>query len=174
MLLAPLAASRPHGGAVVFGFAYGVYAIGSVICHQIPARSFHLWAAPMPVCARCTGIYLGAAFAAVILLGRDVRLPVPSVSEGKPDATRGQKRDVRLKPDTTRGPKRDVWLEMAALRLANVGLSNARILFVAAAIPTAATLVYEWTTGDTPANWIRALAGAPVGAAVAWIIREVN
>jgi hypothetical protein len=31
--------------------------------------------------------------------------------------------------------------------------------------PTALTLVFEWTTGTMPANWIRALAGFPIGAA---------
>ena len=41
-----------------------------------------------------------------------------------------------------------------------------------AALPTAVTLVYEWTTGNTPSNAIRALAGAPLGAAVALIVIE--
>ena len=35
----------------------------SLVCHQLPARSFHLWMPSLPVCARCTGIYLGAAIA---------------------------------------------------------------------------------------------------------------
>ena len=38
-----------------------LYAVGSRICHQLPARSFHLEAAQLPVCARCLGIYAGAA-----------------------------------------------------------------------------------------------------------------
>jgi uncharacterized membrane protein len=42
-----------------------VYAVGAVVCHQLPGRSFHLWGRQMPVCARCTGIYLGAALVAV-------------------------------------------------------------------------------------------------------------
>lgn len=52
--------------------------------------------------------------------------------------------------------------------------SRVRAVLAAAIIPTAATLLYEWTAGDMPAHWIRALAGAPVGMAVAWIIREVH
>lgn len=32
----------------------------SAICHQMPERSFHLFGFPLAVCARCTGIYLGA------------------------------------------------------------------------------------------------------------------
>jgi uncharacterized membrane protein len=43
-----------------------IYAVGSVICHQIPERSFHLAGVQVPVCARCLGIYAGAAAAAVI------------------------------------------------------------------------------------------------------------
>lgn len=35
------------------------HAIGYAVCHQIPARSFHLGGQPLPLCARCTGIYLG-------------------------------------------------------------------------------------------------------------------
>ena len=38
-----------------------VYAIGSFICHQRPERSFHIEAAQLPVCARCLGVYAGAA-----------------------------------------------------------------------------------------------------------------
>ena len=36
-----------------------VYALGSVVCHQIPERSFYWGAVQFPVCARCTGLYLG-------------------------------------------------------------------------------------------------------------------
>jgi uncharacterized membrane protein len=129
--LAPFAASRPHGGPVVFGFAYGAYAIGSLICHQLPARSFRLWSVPLPVCARCAGIYTGAAVAAVLGLAGHLSAKLAAAS-------------------------------------------SARRILVAAAVPTAATLIYEWTTGDTPANWVRALAGAPIGAAVAWIVGEVD
>jgi uncharacterized membrane protein len=28
-------------------------------CHQLPARSPHLWGAPLPLCWRCTGILAG-------------------------------------------------------------------------------------------------------------------
>ena len=46
--------------------ALAAYQIGSLICHQRPERSFHLGLAPLPVCARCAGIYAGAAMAALI------------------------------------------------------------------------------------------------------------
>jgi len=49
-----------------------IYAIGSLICHQRPERSFWLAGQQLPVCARCIGIYAGAVLGAAIapLLGR--------------------------------------------------------------------------------------------------------
>ena len=128
--LAPFAASQPAPARFWYGLAFAVYGAGSVICHQLPSRSFHSWSAQWPVCARCTGIYLGAAATVVAY-----------VVTG---AMSGFGRTV-----TT---------------------DRARALFVVAALPTAATLIYEWTTGDTPSNVIRALAGAPLGAAVAFVV----
>jgi uncharacterized membrane protein len=32
------------------------------VCHQRPERSFHFDSHPLPVCARCTGLYLAAPF----------------------------------------------------------------------------------------------------------------
>jgi uncharacterized membrane protein len=49
----------------------------------------------------------------------------------------------------------------------------ARGWLIAAALPTIVTLLYEWATGDTPANWIRALAGLPIGIVAAWIVLSV-
>src|SRR5689334_3189432 len=37
-----------------------VYAAGSLICHQRPERSFFWSGYQLPVCARCTGLYLSA------------------------------------------------------------------------------------------------------------------
>ena len=48
--------------AVVFAPG-AVFPIGHFICHQRPERSFFIHARQMPVCARCTGIYLGATLA---------------------------------------------------------------------------------------------------------------
>jgi uncharacterized membrane protein len=128
---APFAASRPAPAGPWYVFALLIYAAGSVVCHQLPERSFHLWSAQLPVCARCTGIYLGAAVAAVL----------------------------------------------AVIRLGPLNSSPRRLLTVAA-LPTLASLVYEWTTGDTPSNVVRAFAGAPLGAAVAFVmvhaVRKVN
>ena len=38
-----------------------IFAIGGVICHQRPDRSFFWDGHQFPVCARCTGLYLSAA-----------------------------------------------------------------------------------------------------------------
>ena len=66
ILLAPWlgsAAAGGHGGAYLSAAAYG---LGSLVCHQRPERSFHLVGAQMPVCARCTGLYLSGALGVVL------------------------------------------------------------------------------------------------------------
>ncbi len=54
IVLAPLLA---RSGSLA---AFPVYAGFSWICHQDPARSWHLGAWPLAVCVRCLGIYAGA------------------------------------------------------------------------------------------------------------------
>jgi uncharacterized membrane protein len=108
-----------------------VYGVGGVVCHQLPARSFYLWGRQLPVCARCTGIYAGAAIAAVI--GRSVGRPFRRAVNGK---------DSRLP----------------------------RTVALLASLPTILTLVYEWTTGVTPSNTVRAAAGLVLGAALSWLV----
>jgi uncharacterized membrane protein len=39
--------------------------VGALVCHQRIDRSFMLAGEPMPVCARCTGIYLSGALGAI-------------------------------------------------------------------------------------------------------------
>lgn len=46
------------------------------LCHGKPERSFHLFDTPMPICARCTGIYLGV-LAGIALF----RLVIPWLQE---------------------------------------------------------------------------------------------
>src|SRR5262249_38310806 len=66
--LSTLVASMTRTPATAFGFAFVIYAMGGLVCHQRPERSFWLWGAQMPVCARCSGIYAGAALAAALAL----------------------------------------------------------------------------------------------------------
>ena len=139
--LATLVVARQE--RALYGLALAVYAIGSFVCHQLPQRSFYLWSVPMPVCARCAGIYAGAAFASLFF----VRL----TASAKATAVR-RSFMRRRKPDTT--SKKDI----------------ARVALIVAAVPTLASLLYEWTTGQAPTNLIRAVAGAPLGAAVGWVV----
>ncbi len=125
--LAALAAKSAVTATAVRAPAALAYAIGALVCHQQTARSFALAGVQLPVCARCTGIYAGAAVAAALFLG--------------------SRRRKRHPPD----------------------LSRARIVLLASAVPIALTLVFEWTTGITPSNLVRALSGLPVGAAVAFV-----
>lgn len=39
---------------------------GAKTCHQLDERSFHMGVRKFPVCARCTGIYVGALVSIVI------------------------------------------------------------------------------------------------------------
>ena len=67
--LATVIASRPIAGVAAYGLSAAVYEVGSLLCHQLPERSFHFRGAQLPVCARCVGLYLGAATAAIGVAG---------------------------------------------------------------------------------------------------------
>ncbi len=55
-----------------------VYRTGAVVCHQRADRSFHISGAQLPVCARCTGLYAGAALGALAVLAAARRLRASS------------------------------------------------------------------------------------------------
>jgi uncharacterized membrane protein len=38
---------------------------GSAVCHQFPTHSYQVAGVPLPLCARCTGLYLGALLALI-------------------------------------------------------------------------------------------------------------
>jgi hypothetical protein len=136
-----------------------VYVVGSAVCHQLPERSFFLWGRQMPVCARCTGIYVGAALAVVVHAFRSAKAFALQRSGSRSAKTfavalhrHGGAR--RLQPsEGARGLQPSVVLALAGL-------------------PTAATLIFEWTTGVMPANWIRALTGVVLGATAAWLVAD--
>jgi len=162
--LVPFVASRPHATPLGTALLIAVYAIGSAICHQLPERSYHLWMAQMPVCARCAGIYFGAAIAAVVSSG--ARGFPPALKRRRTAGEAGQPRDrgpalrqAQGAPSWSRG-------EWAARR--RPGFLRAILLI--AMLPAFASLVYESTTGHMPAHWIRAATGVPLGATVAWMV----
>lgn len=55
-----------HGASMRWRLAFRLF------CHGIPDRCVDLWGVPMPICARCTAIYLGlgASFVVFWLLPR--------------------------------------------------------------------------------------------------------
>jgi uncharacterized membrane protein len=56
--------------------------IGYAVCHRIPERSFFIGGQQLPLCARCSGTYLGAltGFAVMYLLGRRRAANLPPVA----------------------------------------------------------------------------------------------
>jgi len=48
------------------GFMNKVDAVGYAVCHRIFSHSFLLNGRPMPLCARCTGMYLGALYGTLL------------------------------------------------------------------------------------------------------------
>ena len=121
-----------------------LYVLGSRICHQIAARSFHVDGAQLPVCARCTGIYAGlaigalyATFATAIHRGQTPR----GLTPGSDPITSGH------------------W-----------GLTPARWVLLVGALPTLVTVLAEWTGLWQTSNVVRAIAGAPLGIAVGVVV----
>ena len=43
-------------------------AVGYAVCHRIDGRSFHIGNVQMPLCARCTGIYLGVLLGVALMV----------------------------------------------------------------------------------------------------------
>jgi uncharacterized membrane protein len=58
-------------GPIGLRVSTAAYLAGSVLCHQQAGRSFHLAGAQLPVCARCSGLYVSGALGllAGIVLG---------------------------------------------------------------------------------------------------------
>jgi hypothetical protein len=155
--LAAFASSRPYPPTPLYLLSFGTYLVGSLLCHQRPERSFFLWGSQMPVCARCTGIYAGAALAALAL---------PFIARLKPSRLRSRAKRASF---GEAGRSAD---GAEAARSTGDALRPARMLLTVSIVPAAATLVYEWTTGHMPANWIRAVSGLPIGVLVAWIVQS--
>lgn len=157
-------AALPHRGDAAYLLSAAVYFSGSLLCHQRPERSFYLWSTQFPVCARCAGIYAGAALGVIAEL---VRLKPPLVRL-KPDATSDA---VAVRPATSGFRRTSAF---AAFARGFGRTSPASRTLLAASIPAVLTLVSEWTTGVTPANWIRALSGLVLGAAAAIVVMRAR
>jgi uncharacterized membrane protein len=56
--------------------AVGLYRGFAFVCHQRPERSFWLLGAPVAVCARCLGIYIGAAIGFLLRTSRQLALRI--------------------------------------------------------------------------------------------------
>ena len=67
LVLVPFLLAHETGGRAVRAASAGTYLVGSLICHQRPDRSFRPWGVQMPVCARCAGLYLGAAVGTLLV-----------------------------------------------------------------------------------------------------------
>jgi uncharacterized membrane protein len=53
-------------------------AIGYAVCHRIALRSFHLGERPLPLCARCSGMYLGAMLGMAYQVQKGCRAGMPA------------------------------------------------------------------------------------------------
>jgi uncharacterized membrane protein len=62
LVIAPRIVSQVADDTWVLRASAVVYALGGVICHQRPERSFRCSGVQVPVCARCEGLYLAAPF----------------------------------------------------------------------------------------------------------------
>jgi uncharacterized membrane protein len=80
-LISLLAAGILLGGWVYFtpdGLLGKMDAIAYAVCHRIPARSFFMDNTQLPLCARCTGMYLGAFITQLFQVSRGKRGSLPS------------------------------------------------------------------------------------------------
>src|SRR4051794_15491567 len=162
-------AALPQRGDAAYLLSAAVYFSAGLLCHQRPERSFFLWGTQFPVCARCAGIYAGAALGVIAEL---VRLNPDATSAAAPSV--GLKADATeaIRPAATSGFRRSSAFAVFARAFSRTS-PDSKIL-LAASIPAVLTLVAEWTTGITPANWIRALSGLVLGAAAAIVVMRAG
>ena len=133
LVAAPYAVTHQPAATAAFVAATTAYLAGSVICHQLPARSFHLWGTQLPVCARCTGLYAAAPVGALVAL-------LPAAGWGRPRRRAGDR------------------------------LRQARAVLFVAALATVITVAGEVAGFAQPSDLARAVAAAPLGFIVAWVV----
>jgi len=61
------------------GYYSKIFSIGSSVCHQIPSHSFNVGPAQFPVCARCTGLYMGSFIGIVYAFLSGKKIGVPKI-----------------------------------------------------------------------------------------------
>lgn len=106
-----------------------VYALAGRVCHQRPERSFAVAGTPMPVCARCGGLYLSGAIGSLLAL---------------------------------------VWARSARGRTAD-DAGRWRLVWLASAVPTAASWALELSGVAHPSTLVRAVCAIPLGAVTGWV-----
>src|SRR5260221_7558518 len=89
LVAVPFVASGAHLSSIAAATVLAVYGIRSLVCHQLPQRSYRLWSAQMPVCAPSVGIYIGAPTASLLAL------MAPRPADPRPTAARAGPRPAR-------------------------------------------------------------------------------
>ncbi len=145
IIAAPLLVTSGSAAAVLGGVL--VYRAASVVCHQIPQRSFCVSAWPLAVCARCFGLYAGAAIASLAMTSTSPRRS-PSTPPANSRWTKtGSSNRIAS------GPQSGIWMVLAV-----------------AAVPTGATWLLERTGMWAGSNVARFAAAIPLGLTAAWIV----
>lgn len=119
----------------------GIHLVGHRLCHQRADRSFTWRGRPLPVCGRCTGLYLAAPFGVLVAAAARGRLRV------------GPREDRRTWPARTLL----VWAAaptlVTLLLELGVGLPVGSAVRAAAAAPLGAAVAWiaaAWLAGDLP------------------------
>ncbi len=130
LVAAPYLAAHGTTAVAWLGTA-GVYLTGAILCHQQPARTFHAWGAPLPVCARCLGLYAGAALGAATAFVFWRRRPVTRTPRLLPTSLRSWRTLLLAASAPTAATVLIEWLGRAAL---------GNVLRSAAAVPLGAAI----------------------------------
>jgi len=67
LVSAPVVTANYASRDSLFTLGAAAYIVGTIVCHQQADRSFRLSETTFPVCARCTGLYVGAGVAALMI-----------------------------------------------------------------------------------------------------------
>ena len=147
LAVAPVWRARgEHGDRARLATAAVVYMLSARVCHQRPERSFRVAGQAMPVCGRCTGLYVSGALGLLASVAVRRRRARPG-RHGWPRAAGGGF-GVRWPASLDR---RAGWLALAA-------------------VPALATWTLEVAGLWDPGTALRAIAALPLGAAAGWFV----